>query len=568
MSLEVSVNLNSLNLIRAQLDECIKQSATNFEAFLVDKNNREHLQSCHQAIAQVAGIFRLLEFPGAALIAGEMEELITVIADPDRKTTDLMINAITHAYFVLPRYLEYVAVKQAELPILMIPYANELRVSRRAELLPEYYFYTEDIPVLGLLEVSTEPAQLPILLAAAPRLRHMFQTGLVGVIRDPNSSMHFQFMRRSITRFLSLLGNYPHTEIWQLASAALEAFVAANLEVTLNRKRMLGDIEKMMRKVVSEGEAGLSVSPPENLKKDLLFLIMLTDVNRPEIDSVRQCYSLADVGGNDAAIVSQRNAMHGPSIDTMESVIKVLKEELRSAKDILEIASQNNGIELEDLYLLKAVILRVADTLTILNLAGPRQSLQEALATIEPWAENSPDSEGFLRVADTVLYVESALSGLDRREFTVDELNEASVVARKKVIACGQLAEAEQVVIEEAQSGISLAKRAITSYVDSNFDAAHIANVATTLSMVRGGLHILKYRRAASVLKSCRDFVANHVNEGGQGAQRHQMLETLADALISLEYYLVELETSRNVNEGILDVAEESLAALGFAVEK
>ena len=58
------------------------------------------------------------------------------------------------------------------------------------------------------------------------------------------------------------------------------------------------------------------------------------------------------------------------------------------------------------------------------------------------------------------------------------------------------------------------------------------------------------------------------MKESGQGGQRHQLLETLADALISLEYYLAELETSRDVNEQILEVAEESLAALGFAVEK
>jgi hypothetical protein len=38
--------------------------------------------------------------------------------------------------------------------------------------------------------------------------------------------------------------------------------------------------------------------------------------------------------------------------------------------------------------------------------------------------------------------------------------------------------------------------------------------------------------------------------------------------LHSLEYYLNEVETSRNVNENILDVAEESLAALGFTFDK
>jgi hypothetical protein len=50
------------------------------------------------------------------------------------------------------------------------------------------------------------------------------------------------------------------------------------------------------------------------------------------------------------------------------------------------------------------------------------------------------------------------------------------------------------------------------------------------------------------------------------GPQRHQLLETLADALISLEYYFSEIAAGRTPDEKILGVAEESLAALGFAV--
>ena len=59
-------------------------------------------------------------------------------------------------------------------------------------------------------------------------------------------------MRRAITRFFSLLGNHYQAEIWKVASAVLEAFVSAKLEVTLNRKRLLADFEKMLRLVVSK----------------------------------------------------------------------------------------------------------------------------------------------------------------------------------------------------------------------------------------------------------------------------------------------------------------------------
>lgn len=568
MSLEVSINLNSLRLVREELDDTINHSATDFEAFLADRQNQGNLVSCREAIAQVGGTFRLLEFPGAALLADEMTALVDVIMDSSVKTTDAMIEAATHAFFVLPRYIEFIAVKQFELPVLVIPYANEMRTSRKADLLPERHFYSGDIPTLGLLEPNPNKTDMPALIAVAPRLRQMFQTGLLGVLKDPGSSAHFQFMRRSLTRFISLLGNNGYAEIWQIASAMMEAFVADKLEITLNRKRIFGDIEKMMRTVVGQGEAGLSVPPRDGLKKDMLFILMLTDISRPEVNAVRKAYSLATLSTTDRDIQAQRIAMHGPSLDTIESVIGVLKEELRSAKDTLEIASQNNGINAEDVATLREVIHRVADTLNILNLHGPEKILRDQVDNMSSWLD-AVSKDQFLEAADTVLYVESALSSLDRREISVEDINQANALTRKKIVAGGQLAEAQMLVLEEAQSGIALAKRAITSYVDSNFDTTHISNVASTLRTVRGGLHILNYNRAAAVLKSCADFVAAHIKSGGStdSNQRHQLLETLADALISLEYYLTELETSRNVNENILDVAEESLAALGFAVE-
>lgn len=298
-------------------------------------------------------------------------------------------------------------------------------------------------------------------------------------------------------------------------------------------------------------------------------MLMLTSYSSPELVRLRESYALPKLNITDADIAKQRENMHGPSLETLELVIKALTEELRNAKDILEIGSQNEGIDSEDLALLIVVLSRVADTLSILNLTGPRTTLVEQLELIKVWMDNPADvaNSQFIEAADTLLYIESALAGLDRRELTVDDLNKATSLTRKKIIASSQLAQAEQIVIQEAQSGIALAKRAITSYVDSNFDTAHIANVCVTLNTVRGGLHILNYRRAAEVLRSCAAFVSAHINQRSPGDQRHQLLETLADALISLEYYLNELEGCRKGNENILDVAEESLAALGYAVQ-
>ncbi|MEH6556995.1 MAG: hypothetical protein V7459_02420 [Oceanicoccus sp.] len=568
MTLEVSINLGSLKLIQNELSEAIKRSASDFETYIESGEDGGLTESCKNDIAQVGGTFRLLEYPGAALIADEMAELVGVIADPERKTTKAMINALTHAYFVLPRYIEYITQRQSELPILVIPYVNEMRVSRKEDLLPEYHGNTGNINFDGEWPSTGPDADVRLLLATVPRLRYMYQTGLVGILKHPGSGPHYLFMSRAVARIIALLGNHPQSELWRLFALVLDAMAAEKLEITLNRKRDLASVEKLMRGLVSQKEEGLTQDTAQ-LKKNLLFMLMLTSHDGEAIDTVRQLYSLATPDVNDDQIVAERIGMHGPSQETVETVIKVLSEELRNAKDILELGSQNNGVEEEDLALLKEIVGRVADTLQILNLYGPQETLKAQLEKINRWENGFSDSalSGFIGAADTLLYIESALEGLDRQQLTVAELNEATELTRKKIIAGSQLAQAEQLVIEEAQTSIAMVKRAITSYVDSNFDAAHVANVHVALNTVRGGLYMLNSNRAAAVVKSCSAFLFHHIDENNTGEQRHQLLETLADALISLEYYLIEMGNSRDVNDDILRVAEDSLEALGYKVE-
>jgi hypothetical protein len=364
-----------------------------------------------------------------------------------------------------------------------------------------------------------------------------------------------------------LLGEHASGVQWRLANVFVSALGDGSLSLTLNRKRILADLEKCLRQIGLKGESALQCN--DELAKSMVFAIALAGSDLTAVKSLQAELNLHGIDFTDAQLSAKRAAMQGPSADTMSSVIGVLKEELRTCKDILEIAAQNDGIDSDELKILQEQLQRTADTLTILNLSGPQQLIHQQLGAMQQWPQQGSmvgGREDFLGIADVVLFVDSALSALQRREVSVEQLNEADEQSRGEIVARWHLAQAAAVVLEEAQAGISLAKRAITSYVDSNFDSAHISNVATTLNMVRGGLHVLNYNRGARILQACSDFINSHINQSDAGGQRHQLLATLADALISLEYYLGELIIGGEINDKVLDVAEESLAALGYQV--
>lgn len=72
--------------------------------------------------------------------------------------------------------------------------------------------------------------------------------------------------------------------------------------------------------------------------------------------------------------------------------------------------------------------------------------------------------------------------------------------------------------------------------------------------------------RAAKVLAGCMRFVEDDLLASDQHPAVQHLLETFADAVISLEYYLDAIKLDKAADTGVLQIAEESLQALGFNV--
>ncbi len=123
-----------------------------------------------------------------------------------------------------------------------------------------------------------------------------------------------------------------------------------------------------------------------------------------------------------------------------------------------------------------------------------------------------------------------------------------------------QLDKAELVVIQQARAGLATVEKNINDFVKSKYRKSHMRRVVGALASVRGGVRILKLDRAAAVLLDFENFVQSLVRLGVRKKDIPNMLETLADSLMAVEYYLSELELHGEAPPGILDLAERSLA--------
>jgi len=558
-------------MVREELVATIDSSAQNLEAFVNNQEDSDALQSCINGIRQIVGILRLIQFRGACLLAEELLVTATDISPGNSGPAfDRRMEVISNTFFVLTRYLEYIQQVERKVPVLVIPQINELRKLRAEPSITECHFFSIDlVNSPELPDVEPLPLQQQSFTGMVSRLRQMYEIGLLGLLREKQIKNSFALMRRALIRMQRLSGKHrPLTLLWWLANLTLDAMQSENMALLETRKILFGRIDRVLRQVKQSGETALAAAPPRALLKELVYLLAVSGKKSEDVQRVCKTYGVDKLPYNDRDLASERDALHGPSAHTVMSLAKVLQNELSNSKKVLENAAQSSSQKIDDLDEFIGNLTKIAEILAVVGLVSPSNILKEEIKRIQLWKlqEDGPESSDMMDVANTMLYLDSAVAALEHAKLSSEKLTEANKIAQQEIIASGELSEAARIVIEECEAGLSLTKRALSSFVDSNYDIGHIRNIAKTLNTVRGGMIMLKKERAANILSRCVDFVNDVLMDSEQPAALKELLETFADAIVSVEYYLDSASSNLQMDESVLKVAEESLEALGHAV--
>lgn len=561
------ISFQSLHVIRDELVATIEQSARDLEIFVSSTEEVKSLQGCINGIAQILGILKLLEFKGAVILAEEL--LITakmITPGQSGAVLEKQLDLLSNSFFVITRYLEYVLHAERKLPVLLIPYINDLRKYRREPLLPESFFFNVNLtamPVVPKTEtITASDSDFRPLLA---RLRHLYQLGLLGVLRNKQTIASLGLMRRALIRLQRLGGDKPLSMLWWMANLVVDAMIQHKMEMIEPRKMLLSRIDRIIRQVQKGGASAYQAAAPKGLIKELLYLLVLSGSTHPQVIGLRQTFGIKAFPYNDKQLANERQTLKGPSAQTISSLVRVLQTETGSIKNVLETAAQGMR-QVDDVAGFKESLYKIAETLSIVGLVGPSSVLKQELKILDHWQNGKEVAEEDLQhIAKTLLYIDSAISGLETH--SNQESRSTTESSQQDMIAANELTHAERIVLSECQAGVSLTKRAITSYAESEFDASHIANIAKTLNTVRGGLLMLRRTRAANVMARCSEFVEDVLLKGDQPAALQELLETFADAIISVEYFFDTASVPSRLDDSVLQIAEESLAALGYPVK-
>ncbi|HZE45006.1 MAG TPA: Hpt domain-containing protein [Steroidobacteraceae bacterium] len=560
------ISSQTLHIVAKELNATLNDARASLEGYAERPDQREQLEKCADQLHSAHGVLRLVEVYGAALLAEEMEHVTRYLLSSgnDQKRQVDGLDALMRAMVQLPTYLERVLAGGRDLALVLLPLLNDLRSVRGSPLLSEGTLLLLNLksdqnakPQLTQGEQSISVAQW------ARRLRPRFQIGLLGYIRGERTVQNLEILAKVTEKLEQVATTQPVFQLWWVVGAILEAVRANGLEGSATLKRLLGQADRQIKALYELGEGRYCQDPPIDLLNNLLYYVARATTSGGRIGAVRASFKLAELLPVDDSIEHERESLSAPSVKLMRTVAAAIKEDLSKVKDVLDIFVRRGGGQSAELLPQLELLKKISDTLGVLGLGELRKRVQdEILALTQIVADGKPPpEESLVRVAGVLLSVEDSLD--DQLVRLILPAPAADVAADIPQDLDHEFRQVSEAVLRECIVNMARIKEAVSTAVQkpNEFSPQGLDNVPQLLRGITAGLLMLGKGRAVELMDAIGAQVRKLIEPGAPPPDSIR-LERVADAIVSIEYYMETVQNGRTDPWYMLDNAETCLKTL------
>jgi chemosensory pili system protein ChpA (sensor histidine kinase/response regulator) len=560
----------SLQLVSDELAVTLNDVRIALEQYAEGEGGPQALDRVAALLHTARGVLRMTETHGASLLAEEMEQTCQHLAKARRRDggAEEPLEALLRAAVQLPAYAERVLNGGRDIPLVLLPLLNDLRAARGRPLLSESTLLLLNVTAPPQLKGAAEaqPSSGEDLATLCQDLRPRFQLALLGLIRGDEASTSLCQMYAVAERLERAADAEEVRQLWWVVAAVLEALIDGGLETSVSVKRLMGQADREIKRLRTLGEAQYALVPPTDLVNNLLYYVSRARGSGPRVASVRAAFNLADMVPGDAQVEQARRSLSAPSIKLMQTVAGAIREDLARVKDVLDIFVRTGMQRVEELTPQLELLKKIGDTLGVLGLGDlreivqtRRQQLQELIAE-----GRRPEESALVGIAAALLGAEDRLESELISMITPADQEPGPATAAATSEQGPDLQEITRAVMRECLVNLARVKDAVTLVIDRRGDGATLDAIPDLLRGVTAGLLMLGKERAVGAVEQIQRAIRALVREGYEPADR-AALDRLADATVSIEYYLETLQAGRTEPQHMLDNAERCLQGLLMA---
>lgn len=565
------VDTNTLKWVKSEIDETLKQAQTSLEAYVEDTADESQMRFCINYLHQIHGTLQMVELYGAALAIEEMEKLSQAIFDDNVNNKDDAYETLLRGILQVPDYLDHLLAGNPDMPVVLLPLLNDIRAARNEPLLSEGALFTPDLSVNApATEASnTEEGGLSNI---ARKLRHNFHLGLLSWFKNKNPKAGLQKISDVITELTQAAESDEARRVFWIANGLVESLKDDGVETSVAVKMLMGHVDRQIKKIIDEGAFALDEKPPEDLEKNLLYYVASSTTAGDATKEIKDAFNLKEIMPDTQAIEQARADLTAPNAALMETVSSVILEDINRVKDNLDVFVRADDKDISVLEDVQSSLTQMADTLAMLNLGVQREAVvkqAQVIGDIVAGALNADEKE-LMNVAAAMIAVENSLSEISSAKAASSIVVEEGVDVGDAALEQLQGAEQQklmQTVLDEAKINLAKVKEALTEFSQNNEERENLKPIPALLEQIQGSLMILSLEDAANLLTLTNNYIRAKLIKETIPPSFADM-NNLADAISSLEYYMESLMGSWGQPEAILDVAIQSLQALGIDTDE
>jgi len=562
------IDANTLKWVKSEIDETLKQAQTSLEAYVEDTNDESQMRFCINYLHQVHGTLQMVELHGAALAVEEMEKLAQAIFDDNVNNTDDAYETLMRGILQVPDYLEHLLAGNPDMPVVLLPLLNDIRAARNEALLSEGALFTPDLSVEAPaveFTVSDKGEGLPSL---ARKLRHNYHLGLLSWFQNKNPKAGLQKISDVISELTKAAESDEARRVFWITSGLVESLKDDGVDTSVAVKMLMGHVDRQIKKIIDEGELALDEAPPEELEKNLLYYVATSTSAGEATKEVKEAFNLKDIMPDTATVEQARADLTAPNAALMETVSSVIIEDINKVKDNLDVFVRTDEKDLSALEGVHSSLTQMGDTLAMLNLGVQREAVLKQANIINDIASGNREAKDadLMEIAAAMIAVENSLSEVSTAKAASSIEVEEGADAGDTALAQMQGAEQQKLmktVLDEAKINLAKVKEALTLFSQNNDERDALKPIPSLLEQIQGSLMILSLEDASNLLALTNSYIRKNLIKETIPPSMDDM-NNLADAISSLEYYMESMMGSWGQPAAILNVAEQSLQALGL----
>ncbi|MEW8141332.1 MAG: Hpt domain-containing protein [Candidatus Thiodiazotropha endolucinida] len=543
----------ALNWVKDELDISIRHARQALEAHVESPGDGSSLAVCGDHLHQIARVLQMVQVYGPSMLTEEMELVVRDMAEGTVRQEEDAAEALMLALIQLPDYLEKLQGGDADIPMIILPLLNDLRAVRDAPLLSEAALFKPEIDTARATGEAN--AELPMY---ARQIRQKYHLGLLSWYRKRDTIHGWPLLRDVFATLHQHAGTEPVHHLFWVAEGLMHGLIEGSIAPGIAVKQLFSRLDRKMKTIIDLGEQALVETPPEALLKNLLYYIARAESDNTLIKEIKDAYNLDSVMPSEAELTEGRLGLTGSNAELAESIKDAVGSELTRIKDILDLFMRDEKPDMEMLGHLEAPIRKLADTLGMIGQGALRSRLNRQADKVKNFVEQEvlPEEFELMEMAGDILYVESSLSTLHTfQPVKGDGSTDDGLV---QSLPEGEYQNLIKQTVREAKVEIAKSKEAIISFTEATDNSSVLDSVYESFKRVQGALNMLNLRDAAELMYHTGEFVQSYLIDDEHIPVRQQ-LNSLADVVSSIEYYLETLVDGAGDRQEILAIAQSAL---------